>query len=143
MTCVRFFEHLGKEEFLLAEKPIQPDLCSVYDTVSRAKLGITDANWSHYRIERLDDGSSLLHIAPTRILTRGPNKGRFQWDHTQAKTVVLSREEVDREIARREQQSGICSLCACSGFVVIGWSKLSGVQTWKARKCLKCLEVDA
>jgi hypothetical protein len=100
------------------------------------KLTAPDTTFRFLIWEKTDDGGSILKGGPTRIVTRGPRKGRPTFvDKKRTTTIIVTRSEEDAARAEYERSTGYCSFCVGSGREFARWDHLTG--SW-FRSCQKC-----
>lgn len=100
------------------------------------KLKTADATFRFLIWKATDDGGSILEGGPTRIVTRGPRKGRRSFvDKGRLTTIIVTRNEEDAVRAEYERETGHCSACLGSGREFAKWDHVTG--TW-FRTCKKC-----
>lgn len=102
--------------------PSDPPFVDHLGNVAARKVGIP--GWRWYTSEVVDTGGEpgtcdfLLTGSVPRSLTRGPRKGQLTFKGCDLTRVVVTRAELDTELARHEAVTGRCHRCDGSGRVV-------------------------
>lgn len=101
------------------------------DAVAIRKSGIE--GWEPFKWERVGE-DAIVTGGIARLLKSGPRKGRKTWDG-KGTSVVVTRAEVEAQIAQYVAETGNCSECYGSGEVFKSWHHIEGT---KYRVCPKC-----
>lgn len=102
------------------------------DVVAKRKAGNIDG-WVPWFYRREEGGLIIKGGVPT-LVTRGPTKGRRRWNTKESQTVVVSDEDIEREHARYEAETGKCGDCFGEKKQVVG----AGTSGTTYRKCKRC-----
>ncbi len=105
------------------------------ERVALRKLGITDDRFQFFSWQCIGtDATKLDGCIVTRLVTKGPRKGRPAYDKPHFTAVVTEQEAAD-ELQRYEAETGDCGKCIGSGRVFKSWDHLTGTEY---RPCDKC-----
>lgn len=102
------------------------------DVVTKRKAGNIDG-WAPWFYQRVEGGLIIKGGVPT-LVTRGPTKGRRRWNTKESQTVVVSDEDIEREHARYEAETGKCGYCFGAGKLVAS----AGADGTTYCKCKEC-----
>jgi len=94
------------------------------ENVARRKLGIVSPDWFIGSWEKIGPDAVLCKGGITRIITKGPRKGRKKWDSMPDRVVVTDAEE-HAEFLRYEKETGKCYRCE-NGQAWAGWDRDTG-----------------
>lgn len=99
------------------------------------KIGkLEDQGFMFTRFERITGDAALLSGGPTRVLKRGPNRGKTRVTAITHKVTVTDA-ELEAERLAYELETGLCATCSGAGREACGWS-VDGGTTY--RPCKRC-----
>ena len=91
--------------------------------------------WAFCSVECIGDaGDSIVGVCQHRPLKSGPNKGRRKFFGDVVKCVV-TRDELEAESLRYEQDTGKCHHCGGVGIKAVGHSIHEGTLVEDCRQC--------
>lgn len=105
-----------------------------HEVIARRKLG-QPAEWQACVLERVGPDALRLEGGVPRPLKTGNRKGRLTWRDCTITTCVVTDEEVLREQAAYEADTGNCAGCQGERQVPWSWHHIEGT---KYRDCSKC-----